>query len=350
MRWLALLAALIGFAGQTPAARYAMQVLIGTPPHPVVSGEIWMIANRWGAYPAVLAATIKDGRLEPLEPIQFPNYWKQAFSYKVLVAVSSTPTEPPQAAYHDFGYETVGRPGYLKTFPVLYLSPRLAPQQLGRNWREALDEIGRHGGGILILPPPERRTIRLEYPDGRPLAGRYVRVSLYGSRRNHCGVVVGIDLGGFKTNSRGQISVVATHSALAISASGGYFGESKGGPAGTTFTAESAVTVGGEPHITLERLWSLPKYRYAITARSAGGGRVTLRRVEACENVDGCGAGCGPLYTPPRAISSGTVRFRSQDLREMRSITLVDTAGQKRTLTQAEMRQLLTRHLVRVVW
>ena len=208
--------------------------------------------------------------------------------------------------------------------------------------------MGYASGDALILPAPTRRTVRLEYLDGKPFVGAEVYVSMYGSSENHCDVAVGVDLGGFKTDAAGEISFVATDSPIALTV--GYFEPTSGGPAGTMFAGHSDVILGGERHIIVKRLWKLPQYDYVLWLRAPDKGPIVHARIKACDNFDGCGVGCGPIAGTPASDSMGVMRFRENDLREMRSLTVVSAAGQERNLTRAELSELLTKHRIHLVW
>lgn len=344
-RVLLVLFSLAGFA--MPVPRLA-RILAGAPPAPVVSGEIWLIANRWGAYPGVLVASITNGDLHAREGIQLPRYWEQAFNYEVLVAVSNRPATSAPPLSEDSAYLASGRPEYLKRFPDIYFSPPLPAQSFGKDWEEALQAVGHTSGDVLILPPPARRTIRLEYLDGKPFVDAEVSVSMYGSNENHCGVPVGIGLGIFKTDANGEISIVATSCSLALDK--GYFEQENGGPAGTMFKFVPYVIVGGDQDITVKRLWELPQRDYVVWLRSSDNRPIARAHLVACDNFDGCGVGCGPLFGALEFDGAGVIRFRYEDLREMRNLILVNAAGQERYLTDAEMKELLATHQLHLVW
>ncbi len=330
-----------------PGMAQSARIFFRDSSHPVVAGEAWLIANRWGAYPSVLVATIRNGILEAREPLQFPEYWDQAFDYKLLLAVADQPTAPPASLVEDFGYGTEQALEYLKHFPNIYLSPPLAAGKLGKDWPAALEQIGHPNGVDLILPAPIRRTIRLLDPDGKPLAGVEVPISLYGSSENHCGVAVGIELGVFTTSAEGEVAVVAPNASLALSI--GYFAEKADGPAGKAFSASPDVIVGGEPMITLKRLWTLPEHDYVIRLQTAENQPIAHAHLTACMNSEGCGAGCGPIHAP-ESDPAGTIRFRAEDLREMGRITVVSAEGKERKLTDAEMRELLSVYQLDLKW
>jgi hypothetical protein len=312
-----------------------------------VTGEAWLVANRWGAYPGVLVATIRNGKLEARRSVQFPQYWEQAYDFKLLLAVADQSVGPPESLVEDFAYGTVGPPEYLKRFSTIYLSPPLAKEKLGKDWPAALEQIGHLVGSDLVLAAPTRRMIRLLYPDGRPLAGATVPVSLYGSSQNHCGVAVGVNLGVFTTDADGEVSVVAPDSSFALSIR--YFETEAGGPAGNAFFLKQAVIVGGEPVITVKRLWTLPQHDYVLRLRTANNEPIAHAHLTACMNFDGCGAGCGPMRAP-ESDESGTIRFREEDLRVMRSFTVVSQEGKERNLTDPEMHQLLSTYELNVRW
>jgi len=338
---------LVAMFGPLPGMAQPARIFFGDSTHPVVSGEAWLIANRWGAYQSVLVATIRNGKLEARQAIQFPLDWEQAFDYKLLLAIADKPVEPPTSFVEDFGYGTGEVPEYLKQFSTIYLSPPLAAEKLGKDWPTALQQVGHVSGIDLVLPVPTRRTIRLLYPDGKPLAGVEVPISLYGSSENHIGVAVGIELGVFTTSAEGEVAAVAPDSSLALSI--GYFEEKDDGPAGKAFSASSDVVIGGEPAITLKRLWTLPEHDYVIHVQTAGNQPIAHAHPTACMNSDGCGSGCGPIRAP-ESDAVGTIRFRVEDLREMRSITIVSAEGKKRDLTDSEMNKLLSSYRLDLKW
>lgn len=324
-----------------------LRIFFGDSVHPVVSGEAWLIANRWGAYQGVLVATIRNGELEVRRSVQFPQYWEQAFDYKLLLAVTAQPVGPPAPLVENFAYGTVGRPEYLRGFSTIYLSHPLSPQKVGKNWPAALQQIGHLTGSDLVLTRPTRRTIRLLYPDGRPLAGATVPVSLYGSSENHCGVAVGIDLGTFTTDASGKIAIVAPNSLLALSIR--YFKAGASGLAGKAFYLRTYVLVGGGPVTAVKHLWTLPQHDYVLRLRTGNNKPIARAHLTGCMNFDGCGAGCGPIRAH-ESDASGTIRFRAEDLREMRSLTIVSEEGKERNLTDSEMLKLLTTYQLNLRW
>ncbi|HVC90602.1 MAG TPA: hypothetical protein VND66_08270 [Acidobacteriaceae bacterium] len=340
---LVVLAAMIG-----PGEAWAqpLRVLFGDSAHPVVSGEAWLIANRWGAYPGVLVATIQNGKLQPRLSVKFPQYWEQASDYKLLLAVADRPVGPPASVVEDFAYGTVGRPEYLKRFSTVYLSPPLPAKHLGKDWPAALERVGRFVNGDLVLPLPVRRTIRLLYPDGRPLADVQVPVLLFGSNGNHCGADVGILLGTFTTNREGEINVVAPRALLDLSTS--YYEMEAGGAAGETFSLKPYLIIDGEPAITVKKLWTLPQHDYVVRLRTPENQPIAHAHLTACINFEGCG-GCAPIRAP-ESDSSGTIRFSYDDLREMYRLTVVRADGKERDLTNSEMHDLLTTYHLNLRW
>ncbi|MGA8875652.1 MAG: hypothetical protein WB555_08960, partial [Candidatus Korobacteraceae bacterium] len=219
--------------------------------HPVVSGEAWLIANRWSRYQAVLVGTIREGKFEQRKNVQFPQYWEQAFDYKLLLAISDRQVEAPISFETDnaysinFAYGADPWPEYLKQYKTIYLSRPIPKDNLGKDWETALKDLGHVTGDELVLPRPSQRTIRFLYPDGKPLAGTRVWVSLFGSNANHCGVVLGIKLGEFVTNADGEIHVIATDSPLEFGLP--YFKEVAGGPIG------AAIVRGDDPIVSSDQ-------------------------------------------------------------------------------------------------
>jgi len=323
-----------------------------------MSGQAWLIANRWGVYQAVLVGTIREGRLEQRENIEFPQYWEQAIDYKLLLAVSARQVEAPSSFEMDapYGYFDKKWPEYLKQYETVYLSRPIPRDNLGKDWETALTGLGQLAGGELVLPPPSQRTIRFLYPDGKPLAGTKVWVSLYGSDYNHCGVVLGIRLGEFATNAEGEIHVTATDSPLVFGLS--YFEEVARGPTGTGIVYGDEPIVSSEQNITVKRLWTIPEHDYVVDLRTAENQPIAHAHLEGCWiEPPGCVVpSCQPLGYPergwpaPESDQSGVIRYRHRDLRLLDSVTVIDAHGRKRSLTDSEMIELLTTYHVNVVW
>ena len=237
----------------------------------------------------------------------------------------------------------------------------LAAENRGEDWKTALKGLGHFTGDELVLPRPSQRTIRFLYPDGKPLAGTRVSVSLFGSNYNHCGVTEGIILGEFFTNADGEINVIAPDSALAfdLPRGPGDFKEVAGGPTGTAIVGGDDLIVGSEQNITVKRLWTLPEHDYVLKLRTAENQPIAHAHLEGCWiDPPGCVVpSCQPLGYPEggpvRALESdgaGAIRFRHSDLRQLESITVIDAHGDKRSLTKSEMRELLTTYHLNLVW
>ena len=346
MKPTALLVLFLTMFGPLRATDPPTKILFGDLTHPVVSGEAWLIANRWGAYQAVLVGTVRKGRFEQRASIQFPQYWDQAFDYKLLLAVSDLAAEPPKSFETDDAYGWFG-PDYLQHFPTVYLSASLAKENEGRDWTTSFRELGHFTNGELILPRPARRTIRLLYPDGKPLARTRLSVSLFGSNENHCAVAVGIWLGDFVTSAEGEIDFVAPKGTIVIGAQ--YFQKVEGGPTGTAFAPQGGLLIGSDATTTIKRLWTLPKHEYSLRLRTPANRPIARAHLEGCLFQPPCLSGCGPLRAP-ESDASGVIRFRYDDLRELGTILVVNAQGTKRNLTDSEMRELMTTYRLNLQW
>ena len=209
--------------------------------------------------------------------------------------------------------------------------------------------LGRADPAGLVLPRPEKRTLRLLYPDGRPFSKARVRVAVFGANNNHCGLAVGFPLGEFVSDAKGQIAVTALRAPLAVSLP--YFEEQPDGPAGTAYAGRTDIVTGLEPEITLKRVWTLGEREYTITMRKAGGAPLPGVRLSGCAWNPMCGAPCGPVGDAGAATDgAGILRVRTIDLRTLRSLTLTDAGGRTMYLSLSEMRELLGAARVSVEW
>jgi hypothetical protein len=327
------------------------RVLFGDSEHPVASGEVWLIAHQWGRYPRVLVATIQNGTLEHVSEWSSKMAgWDQADEYKLLVAVSDRLAPPRELRTTDETYRMF-KPEFVREFPYLYLSDPLGSAQQGQDWPAALSRMGvTTNGRTLTLPRPGRRTIRLLYPNARPLAGKSIAVSLFGTRSNHCGYPAGVPVGTFRTNSGGRISFTATSGPLAL-AETSYFEEESAGPAGVRFVLQGAVVTGYEADMTLRKWWDLPTRSYVLTVRTAAGQPLVGARLIGCLCNNVCGAVCGPIPVKG-AVSDhlGRLPFEAPDLRSMENIRVVNAAGEEKALSEPDLRQLMTTLRLTFTW
>lgn len=269
-----------------------IRLCLGDSTHPAASGEVWLIAHEWGWYPAVLVATIRNGALDPVSAWEAKTTgWKNPFGYKLLVALSDRPLPPRDLRETDSAYIN---PEFVKQFPYLSLSDPLDENRQGHDWPAALTRMGvTTGPDTLTLPRPARRTIRLLYPDGRPLTGKNIAVSLFGSRDNHCGSPAGFPVGTYRTDAGGQISFQAPPEPLALIQP--YYDEETAGPAGTAFVLQGDVVTGSEADIALRKWWDLPRQAYLLTLRSSSGQPLAGAQLSGCLRNNVCGATCGPI-------------------------------------------------------
>ncbi len=224
--------------------------------------------------------------------------------------------------------------------------PLLGEAQQGRDWPAALSKMGiTTMGHALTLPRPGRRTIRPLYPDGRPLAGRSIAVSLFGSIDNHCGRPAGVSVGTYRTDIGGRISFTAPSGPVALYES--YYDEKSTGPAGVRFVLKGAVVTGPEAGITLRKWWELPSRTYFLLLRTSSAQPLTGAHLNGCLHNEVCGAVCGPISGKVVVSNQlGLLRFDAPDLRSMETIRVVNAAEEERALSGSELRQLMiTRHL-----
>jgi hypothetical protein len=274
---------------------------------------------------------------------------EQADNYKLLVAISDRLLPPRDLRETDRAYGLF-KPEFVKEFPYVYLSDPFGKAEQGQDWPAALSRMGiTTNGHILTLPRPGRRAIRLLYPDGGPLVGRSIAVSLFGSRYNHCGHPAGVPVGTYRTDIGGRISFTAPPGPLALSQY--YYDEESTGPAGVSFVLKGEVITGPGTDITLRKWWELPSRTYLLALRTGSGQPLIGAHVYGCLNSNACGVKCGPIPVKS-AVSNhlGLLRFESPDLRSMETIRVANAAEEERALSESDLRQLMTTRRLTFTW
>ena len=323
------------------------RVFLGDTSHPVVYGEVWLVENGWGQYPGIRVAAIRDGRMEPDLSIEYPECSADGQACVLAVGVADKPPAGPELTEAGTAYGT-GPSELSQRFPLWYLSARIEEAEDPAGWAPALLAMGRAESDGVILPKPEKRTVRLLDPDGRPHAKALARVALFGANNNHCGAAVGFPLGEFVSDAKGQFTLTSTRGPLALSLP--HFVEQSGGPAGTAYAPRNDIVTGPDTEITIKRLWTLPEREYTVTVRLAGGAPLAGVRLNGCLWDPPCGAPCGPVGGTAATDSAGVARFRDRDLRSLRNLSLTDSSGKMMYLNLAELRELLTTGRVSVEW
>ena len=298
----------------------------------------------------MLVATIQNGTLEPVSEWRSKTDGREhADDYKLLVAISDR-LLPPRDLRTTVDTYGLFKPEFVKEFPYLYLSDSLGEAQQGQDWPAALSRMGiTTNGHILTLPRPGRRTVRLLYPNGRPLTGRSIAVSLFGSRNNHCGHPVGVPVGTYRTDVGGRISFTAPPGPLALRQY--YYDEVSAGPAGVRFVLKGEVITGPEADMTLRKWWEPPSRTYLLTLRTGSGQPLIGAHLYGCLNSNACGVKCGSI--PVRgAVSNhlGLLRFDFSDLRSMETMRVANVAEEERALSESDLRQLMTTRRLTFTW
>ncbi len=331
-----------------PPAPPLPRVFLGDPSHPVVYGEAWLVVHGWGDYPALLVGTIRAGKLAPEAGVPNPECsdWGEGCRLALGVAEKAPVAAPPkelESAYGTAGSELSRR------FPILYLSAKIEDVERTADWLAGLISLGRVEAAGVVLPRPEKRSLQLLYPDGRPLEGARARVALFGDNNNHCGAALGFPLGEPVSDAQGRIAVTAPGGPLAVSLN--YYEEQPGGPAGTAYALRTDIVTAAERDITLQRMWTLAQRDYALTVRNAGGQPMAGVRLSGCLWNPTCGVDCGPLGGAAAVTdAAGQVRWRDADLRCLRNVSLIDAGGRAMYLNPEELRALFSPGAASVTW
>ncbi|MGO9239467.1 MAG: hypothetical protein ACLQBJ_01555 [Bryobacteraceae bacterium] len=339
---------LLAAAVAAPPPAELPRIYLGDARHPVVYGEAWLVVHGWGDYPALLVGTIRAGKLEPEAGVPNAECSDWGDGCRLALGVAEKAPVAAPAKELDSAYGTTGSQ-LSRRFPILYLSAKIEDVERTADWLAGLNSLGRVEAAGVVLPRPEKRSLQLLYPDGRPFEGARARVALFGANNNHCGAALGFALGEPVSDAQGRIAVTAPGGPLAVSLN--FYEEQSGGPAGTAYALRTDIATAAERDITLQRMWTLAQRDYALTVRDAGGQPMAGVRLSGCPWNPTCGADCGPLGgASVVSDAAGQVRWRDADLRRLRNVSLIDAGGRTMYLNADELRALLGPGAASVTW
>ncbi len=315
-------------------------ISIGTSSEKVSSGTIWLYSYSWYGLQKIQMSTVANGlALVPLD------------TGKLRRELDPHPNTD--------GYVVVLQIGE----HLWYRTPNIPPDTLWSDLSSAVNSLGlataqSAGETQLILTPPTRRHVTLLYPDGHAAANADITASIYVWDMNHCGFHEGLPLGTFRTDRTGTFEVLTPLVALYLDGIS-WFEKAGTGPAGLAYSANTGLKTGSEANLILKEKWQFTPDDYLFDDVEV---LVLTASGQPRKDVDVFGNWetntCGGLGTIGRTDEKGIARIRvdpsftSLELMVGGPYSLGDpeAEGKSRDFTDAELRELFSKHKVTIRW
>jgi hypothetical protein len=337
-----LLVALSSFLCRSVAAQTPLQkryvISLGTASERLASGSLWVYSYSWYGLQQFKLATIQDGRaVVPLD------------TDRLKREVDPHPNTDAYVVAIQIGEN------------LWYRTPDIEPNDFWADLSRAIQLLGEPaalptGEMQLILPQPTKRRITLLYPDGRPKANTNLTVSLYLWDQNHCGVHTGLPLGTSRTDDNGTVEVLAQRIPLYLDGLE-YYHNVGTGPAGVAYSSNIGMKLGPEAAVVVREQWEL-KSGDSITVEMqilTTSGR-PRRNVDIYGNwnTNSCGGADRIGQTDATVIARIDLNptFTALSLMVGGPYSAGDPKGDANTrdLTDAELRELFTKHKLTIRW
>jgi hypothetical protein len=237
-----------------------------------------------------------------------------------------------------------------------YTTPNIPPDVLWSDLSSAVNSLGRASASTggetqLVLTPPAKRHITLLYPDGHPAANADITPSIYLWDTNHCGFHEGLPLGTFRTDKSGTIEVSAPLVALYLD--GIFYYDEAGG------SRNLGLKTGLEENLVLKEKWELTEdddlsYNVEVRVLTADGQPRQDVDVYGNWNTNTCGGADRVGRTDSKGVAQVSVdpSFNALELMVGGPYSAGDPAaeGKSRDFTDAELRELFSKHIVTIRW
>ncbi len=334
---LALLAPLlIPAASAQTLPQQSFVISIGTPSEKLVSGTLWLYSYSWYGLQQYKLAAIQNGlAVVPLDIDRLKgeaNPHPNTDAYVVVI----------QAGEH-----------------LWYRTTDIAPDAFWTDLPGAIRSLGSTtqlptGETQLILPAPARRHITLQYPDGRPKGNLDLTVSIYLWDSNHCGFHRGLPLGTFRTDANGNIEVLAPLVPLYLDGLQYYAYDGRTGPAGPAYSRNIGMNIPADETVVIKVAWQVAEFAVQLQVLTSSGQPRPRVDVYGNWNTNTCGGGGQIARTDPAGIARLDLdaAFTALGLMIGGPYTAGDPEGAKNTrdLTDAELRELFSKHKLTIRW
>ena len=285
------------------------------------SGTVWLFHYSWYGLEKFELARILDGEA-----------WISLDQSRLSREVKPDPKTESYLLLVDFGGSW-------------HRSREIKPAKLFDDFSAALDALGQtrpdsRGRTTLTLPASTERKMKLQYPDGRPLASRQIPAAIYVYDYNHCAAHFGIDLGTYRTDKRGVLRLRAGQDPLYLDIP--YWTKK-----GRRFCLNSGLKLlKSASYLTIKRTWDVPVEKFEVAVSSADGKPLPGADIEESD----CSNTCGRLSRP---VGKTGPDGRATVLLQPAAIESLDMAlpsGQLRTLSPQELAKLILTGHLSIVW
>jgi hypothetical protein len=322
-------------ASAQPPQEQKYLISIGTAAERLPSGTLWLYSYSWYGLQQFKLAAIHDGlAIVPLDRDRLKREADPHPNTSACVVVI-------QAGEHRW-----------------YRTPDISPDDFWADVPGAIRSLGKTadlpgGETRLILPPLSRRRITLLDPTGRPNAITDLTVSIYLWDQNHCGVHEGLPLGEFRTDAKGTIEVIAPLVPLYLDGLQ-YLEEAGSGPAGPAYSGNTGMKIAADQTVVIQAVWKVPQFTAQLQVLTLSGRPRPHVDVYGSWNTNTCGGHDRMAETDARGIVRLDLdaTFIALTLMIGGPYSANDLEGDKNTrrLSDAELRELFTRHKLTIRW
>ena len=328
-------ALLIRPASAQPPQEQKYRISIGTEAERLPSGTLWLYSYSWYGLQQFKFAAIQDGlAVVPLDIARLKREADPHPDTSAFVVVI-------QAGEHRW-----------------YRTPDISPKDFWADLPGAIRSLGKTtnlpgGETRLTLPQFSRRRITLLDPSGRPKANTDLTASIYLWDQNHCGFHQGLPLGGFRTDAKGTIEVLAPLVPLYLDGLQ-YFEEAGIGPAGPAYSDNTGLKIAADQNVVNQVAWQVPQFTVQLQVLALSGRPRAHVDVYGNWNTNTCGGHDRMAETDAKGIVQLDLdaTFTALTLMIGGPYSADDPEAGKNTreLTGAELRELFSKHKLTIHW
>ena len=310
-------------------------ISVGGPSEKLASGTLWLYSYSWYGLQQYKLAAVQNGIA--VLPLDIDRLKREADphpntdAYVVVIQGGEhlwfrTPDIPPDRFWADL-------PGAVR----LLGSAKELPT----------------GETQLVLPVPARRHLIFLDPNGRPKTDLDLAVSIYLWNQNHCGVHEGLPLGNFRTDAKGTVEVLAPLVPLYLDGLDYYVSRGTG-PAGPAYSSNTGMKLPADETVVIKVAWEVPQFSVQLQLLTQTGRPRAGVDIYGHWSTNTCGGADRIAQTDARGITQLDLdaTFTALTLMNGGPWAAGDPEADKNTreLTDAELRELLSKHKLTIRW